>query len=166
VTTPVNASWFVTGYRRALARFHDTQEAREQPEERFIPLFEVLNWAAAIVDPNSPLRGSLVADDAVQGLRYVRNRVQHQWAEALASRDVPFPQITQAVGQGSRIILPPTALAWFWKPLNQLAPPPASRPDKGGQVAYRDYLAGEPARAALDHLDGLLPRWRQPDVRS
>jgi hypothetical protein len=156
-TTSADANWFVMGYRRALARFHDTQDAREEPEERFIPLFEALNWAAAIVDPNSSLRASLITDGTVQGLRFVRNRVHHQWADALEARDEPNPVglVARAGVQGSRIVGPPTVLVWFWKPLNQLPPP--DRPDPKGEAAYRAHLAGEPARHALDHLDGLLP---------
>jgi hypothetical protein len=104
------------------------------------------------------MHAQLQADDTVQGLRYARNRVHHQWAEALDPRDVPFPRVAQAVGRGSRIITPPTVLAWFWKPIDRLPPPPKERPDKRGQAAYKAHLAGKPARDALDHLDDLLRR--------
>jgi hypothetical protein len=158
-TTAADPAWYVTGYRRALARFDATREAREEPEEMFIPLFEALNWAAAIVDPNSPLR-ALITDNTVRALRFARNRVHHQWADALDPRDVPYAPglITRASGRGPRIVAPPTVVEWFWKPLNQLPKPPPNRSDRRGQAAYGAHLAGEPARDALHRLDALLPR--------
>jgi hypothetical protein len=65
--------WLVDGYRRALARFTETAHQRER-KERFIPLFETLNWAVAIMDKESTLR----EDEIVVALRFARNRVHHQ----------------------------------------------------------------------------------------
>jgi hypothetical protein len=40
-------------------------DERHEPEERFMPLFEVLNWTAALLDPNSSLHGVLSVDNTL-----------------------------------------------------------------------------------------------------
>ena len=154
---PLTASldWLVKGYRCALARFYATAEERD-PDARFIPLFEALNWAVAILDFTKD-RGQSINDDTVRGLRLARHRVHHQWADALEARDVPNPVVTRPVGPGSRIVMPPTRLEWFWKPLNQLPAAPPSHHYPKLEAAYSAQLAGNPAQDALTHLDGLLP---------
>jgi hypothetical protein len=114
----------VNGYRRALDRFDATAAARE-PEQRFIPLFEALNWAVTILDFTKN-QGQPINDDTVRGLRLARHRVHHQWADALEARDVPNPAGTLGVRAGSRLVGPPTVLDWFWKPLHQLPAAPPS----------------------------------------
>jgi hypothetical protein len=154
-------SWFVIGYRRALARFHETVDAREEPEERYIPLFETLNWAASLLDRNSPLHAKLDPDATVQGLRYVRNQMHHQMVEALEPRDVLFPRpiMSSGSGRGGGVFISgPIVLDWFWKPFDQLPPPTRGHEHRQAQAAYKAHLANQPARLALDHLDGLLPR--------
>jgi hypothetical protein len=89
-------------YRQALWRL---QEAVKHPESApvFWALFETLNWAVALDDLiaeiwrpagaregfewRSRMRGAEVLD----GVRYVRNRVHHQWANSarLAVDDAP-----------------------------------------------------------------------------
>lgn len=155
LTTSASLSWLVTGYRGALARFDATADTRE-PEERFIPLFEALNWAVTILDFTEK-QGTPLNDNTVKGLRLARHRVHHQWADALQARDVPTPVVTAPVSSGSRIVTPPTRLDWFWKPLHQLPPAPSSHQQPSLEAAYDTQLAGHPARDALTHLDGLLP---------
>jgi hypothetical protein len=152
---PVSLGWLVKGYRRALARFDATVRQRD-PEERFIPLFEALNWVAAITDFQ---QGLGIHDDTVRGLRFVRNRVHHQWADALEARDVPFaPGLVTVAGAGRpRIVGPPTVVDWFWRPLSQIPAAPPAHANPAGEKAYAAHLEGEPARKALAHLDGLLP---------
>lgn len=139
--------WLVDGYRRALARFTETAHQRER-KERFIPLFETLNWAVAIMDKESTLR----EDEIVVALRFARNRVHHQLAEALEPRDVPRAVITTAVRGQSRMVGPPTVLDWFWKPVDQLPEPEERFKDKGydlGKQAYQEFLEGELVEDAL-----------------
>jgi hypothetical protein len=158
--TPGSASldWLVKGYRRALARFDATEHQRE-PEERFIPLFEALNWAVVILDFSRKRGPSITEDDVTFALWFARNRVHHQWADALEARDVPDPpgMTVRAVGQGSRIVAPPTVVDWFWRPLSQIPAAPAKHADPDGEKKYTGHLEGKPARQALAHLDGLLP---------
>jgi hypothetical protein len=146
--------WLVDGYRRAHARFTDTKDQRER-KERFVPLFETLNWVVAIMDSEP----KFWRDEIVVALRFARNSVHHQLADALEPRDVPFPQVaTNQVG-GSRIIGPPVVLDWFWIPADQLPKPPLRFINRGyrvGRKAYEDRLEGEPVAHALAHLDMLL----------
>jgi hypothetical protein len=151
--TPVSArwEWLVDGYRRALERFTASADARDKPEERFIPLFETLNWVVALMD--HPEGQHLYRDEIVRGLRFARNRVHHQLANALEPRDVPFPSVRTNRRGGSRIIAPPTVLDWFWRPPEQL---PEGRADEEGEATYSQLLAGEPVEHALAHLNVLL----------
>lgn len=142
------------GYRRALARFAATASERD-PKERFIPLFESLNWAVVLMDFWRK-RGSEIDDDTLHALRFARNRVHHQWADALEARDLPNATITQSVSGRSRIVRPPTRLEWHWKPLNQLPTTSRGFDDVRGREAYEAHLAGTSAHRALGHLDDLL----------
>jgi hypothetical protein len=152
--TAADFDWLVKGYRRALARFAASADSRD-PEERFIPLFEALNWIASILDVQRK-RGSAINDETARALGFARNRVHHQWADALEPRDLPNARIVSAAS-GSRIVTPPTRLDWFWKPEHQLPEVPPRFLDEQGEAAYSDVLAGHPASLALAHMDGLLP---------
>jgi hypothetical protein len=116
-TIAANPDWLVHGYRAARLRFDATRDA-PNAEERFLPLFEALNWIAAITHPDAPR--SLVRagksptdDDTVLGLRFIRDRVRHQWAEAIEACEVSNPMVTTAVRGQSRILMPPTRVEWF-----------------------------------------------------
>lgn len=146
--------WLVDGYRRAHDRFTQTAQQRDR-KERFIPLFEALNWVVAIMDSERRLWN----DEVVVALRFARNRVHHQLAEALEPRDEPYPLVTTAVRGQSRVVGPPTILDWFWVPIGQLPKPEPRFMDKGydhGKQAYQDRLEGEPVANALAHLSVLL----------
>jgi hypothetical protein len=154
--TPASASWewLVEGYRRALARFDETAHQRER-KKRFIPLFETLNWAVAIMDFDR----RLWSDEVVVGLRFARNSVHHQLSEALEPRDEPNPLGSTVVGGQPRTVGPPTVLEWLWRPADQLPKPPRRHRDAGyreGKKAYEDLLEGEPVANALAHLNSLL----------
>jgi hypothetical protein len=79
--------------------------------------------------------------------------------DALDACDVPYPPgLVMRAGPGPRILGPPTVLDWFWKPQLPDAPPSRRRRSYTEQkTAYRDHLAGKPARRALARLDDLLP---------
>jgi len=98
-------------------------------------------------------------DEVVVALRFARNTVHHQLAEALEPRDEPYPLVTTAVRGQSRVVGPPTILDWFWVPIGQLPKPEPRFMDKGydhGKQAYQDRLEGEPVANALAHLSVLL----------
>jgi hypothetical protein len=153
VAAPVRWEWLVEGYRGALDRFMASADARDKPEQRFIPLFEALNWVAPMM--KYPGRDYLFRDEIVLALRHVRNRVHHDFADALEARDVPYPPgLVTRGGEGAKVVGPATVLEWFWKWPDQLPPP--EREDKEGEKAYEQRLAGEPVENALAHLNSLL----------
>jgi hypothetical protein len=71
--------------------------------DTFTPLFEALNWATSLEyriaaewpDPDTSREWyrDFPAGDTVRAVRFIRNRVYHQWAEAItiddADRDLP-----------------------------------------------------------------------------
>lgn len=79
----------------------------------------------------------VVGGELMRGVRFARNRVHHQWANAIGviddEKDVPED-------------LAHVNIRW-------LSPLPAGRPDKEGEATYRDRLAGE---RVLDALGTLL----------
>lgn len=141
----------LSGYRAAFDRFENARLSRD-PAATFIPLFETLNWLVAL-DDQAAARWSpagkpggrnwwtnLVDGRHVQAVRHARNRVHHQWAEAL----------TLAEGATFPITFPLVFHEWRWRPTSDL--PPIGRPDRAGQEAYDELLSGSPARLTLRTL--------------
>lgn len=150
----------LNGYELAVERFNQLSRARDA-RQVFGPLFEALNWVVALDDQarkhyapeGKPLdwawRNRVAGGDFVSAVRCVRNRVHHQWADAL----------TLSEGFSAPLVEPLVGHEWRWRPLADL---PRSDPPKGGGAAERalteaeaDYdqlLAGQPARAVLGEL--------------
>jgi hypothetical protein len=116
----------------------------------FCPLFEALNWAVGLDDrigaiwvpEGRPLavdwRSRATGAHLMAGVRFARNRVHHNWADALEARD--------------RATIPgrfPAALTWVWRELESLPP---DRPDPLGEGVYADELQGQPANEGLREL--------------
>lgn len=88
------------GYAAATRRFYNAAELRDATEA-FIPLFEALNWAVALDDraakhwtpEGKPLgfawRERVRDAETMQGVRFVRNSVHHQWSDALELDETP-----------------------------------------------------------------------------
>lgn len=135
---PVAPGTLLRGLREAATRFEDASRGGDS-EATFLPLFEALNWTVSLDErlgyPRSPV---------LRGLRYARNRVHHQWADAL--------EITP--GRGLPFALPTILGDWSWR---QSLPPGR---DSRGEAEYEAYLAGRAARATLnsvsDHLAALV----------
>src|SRR5437870_4591481 len=136
---------FIEGYEHAMRRFLDVRNSRDAVAT-FLPLFEALNWAVAIDSRfeeawrGDPLyrEGEWWSDgyingDTVKGLRFARNRVHHQWAEAL--------QMTS--GASFPLTFPMTCMEWRWR-----IELPAGDSDqfKGD---YDQEVASHPARVTL-----------------
>jgi hypothetical protein len=146
----VRARQLLDGYQQGLRRFQAAASGTE-PESAFLALFETLNWAVALDEvlaeiwrPEGKREGfgwrRRVGGEELRAVRYVRNRVQHQWADALWLRHVPA------------VVLPFGGTAWQWRPLEELPPPDPRRPDLDGQAAYRALVGREP-RAAFTLTD-------------
>jgi hypothetical protein len=164
-----------SGLRGAVERFKGTSPLSD-PVAAAIPLFEALNWAVALDDrvredwapdgvDRQPgwdwvIRLSNVTDaEAVRGIRFIRNRVHHQWADALRI----------AKGQSR---YPARGFDWVWASADEL-PPPKGRFDELGHAGYQRLLKGRPADFTLatlaetyEFMDRLLepfgppPHWR------
>jgi hypothetical protein len=116
--------------------------------DTFIPLFEALNWASSLeyrIAAEWPDRDAAndwwrdqPAGETVRAIRYTRNRVHHQWAEAITI-DV------------ADLELPVRFAPWCWQ---QQLPP--GRRDAEGERLYDTQLAGEPVLGALGRLLGVF----------
>lgn len=147
----------LAGYRAAFGRLEDAHLSRDAAAT-FLPLFETLNWLVALDDqaaarwaPTGEPRGRKWWTDVtdgrhVQAVRHARNRVHHQWADALKlAEGMTFP-----------MTFPLVFHEWCWRPSSDL--PPIGRPDAKGQSAYDELLAGSPARHGLRTLGELYAR--------
>jgi hypothetical protein len=166
----VPAEYLIDGFSRARGRFVEAA-ARGEPEvETFIPLFEALNWAAAIeakIRDDAKDRGERAYDTATPdgqlllAMRFVRGRVHHQWALALEPVDVPVATITVQLGTGmgrSGVRPPAVVRDWHWLPVERLRLPRKGREHKNKEKAYRCLLAGHPVRETLEQLAPTLDR--------
>ncbi len=143
------------GYASATSRFHEAAKTRDATAA-FVPLFEALNWAVALDDRaakhwtphGEPLglgwRESVQDAEIMEGVRFVRNSVHHQWSDALVldERGMTFPMTFPAV-----------FFEWRWCSARDLPEPePGRRRDEAGEEVYRQLLEGQPARLTLETL--------------
>ena len=140
------------GYARAVGRFRAAAKGRDEVEA-FIPLFECLNWAVAVDDrtrvhwapDGKPIgwawRERVAGAEIMQGVRFARNSVHHQWSDALELDDSGFQLPTT---------LPIGFFEWVWRKATQL--PDLDRPDPRGEAIYLRDLEAKPARLTLDTL--------------
>jgi hypothetical protein len=143
----------VLGFRLAVERFDEAGSATD-PVAAAIPLFEALNWAAALDErlvkdwiPDGkdrkpgwdwPVRLSNKADaEAVRGVRFIRNRIHHQWADAL--------RLAKAGNH-----YPPRELEWVWVGASDL--PEAEPGHDRGREGYERLLEGRAAEYTLSIL--------------
>lgn len=140
-----------SGYLGASRRFHDASKERDKVAA-FHPLFEALNWAVALdnrigahwAPEGKPLgwewRERVSNGDLVQGLRWARNSVHHQWSDALVATD----------GRRYPKTYPVVYFEWLWRPASDYPRLKKIRPN--GQAAYERRLQGTPARVTLSEL--------------
>jgi hypothetical protein len=146
-------------FLRAVERFR-AEEALRGSSEAQLPapdraagaLTEALNWAHSMDDylgargPEGTLGTQRDADWAkeftaheqnlVRGFRYARNRLQHEWWQAVAVR-------LDLSGES-----PPD---WLWAELT-----PAKREDARGEAAYNAAIRGRPVMETLDELAAIF----------
>jgi hypothetical protein len=148
-STPVRTvprEWLVRGYGEAHDRFLTASQHSDSPEGLYFPLFEALTWAGALEEK---VRDR--SDPLLSAIRFVRNTVLHDWADAVEGRNIENPQV---VTQGrSGPVAPPLIYEWFWRDRQHL-PTPKGRP-RGGP-AYDTLLSGKPVREALGQLRGIF----------
>ena len=143
-------AWMVDGFDAALARLRQAVTQHDE-EVAYHALFEALQWAVTALDYLIKRRKVRVDDPVLLGLVLPRNRVHHQWADALERRQVPGPAIRRAQGTsgltGGGIIAD-----WYWRAADDLPPGDSDR----GLREYREHLAGQRVEPTLQHLEGIF----------
>lgn len=141
---PMSIDPLLAGFDAACDRFHAVIHSQDS-KVMYQPLFEALNWIVALDDRlqvewtkageplPEPWSQWFHRGENILGIRFARNRIHHQWANAIG-----------AVSSG-RDLLPPGEFEWRWFPSNLL---PTGRSDTYKEE-YDGYLAGERVRFTL-----------------
>lgn len=145
------------GYERARERF-TTASQQHDAEGAFFALFEALEWAVALDDfiaecwwPDGHAlgfdwRARISGADLMSGLRYARNRVHHQWADALRELG--------GETDGRR----DESAALLWRGSDALPTPTTKRGDAAGRDAYERHLQGRMASETLTTVHHVFAR--------
>jgi hypothetical protein len=147
----VSGKTLFNGFNAAYDRFMDSGRMSTKPDDAFFPIFEALSWAASLDDrlgielsatkrKDWNWHANFPQGDVLVGVRYARNAVHHQWADAL--------YLTS--GAELPAVLPAPLFEWRWR--QEL---PATRGRRGRQE-YGALVAGAPARMTLDTLRTLF----------
>src|SRR4051794_27590539 len=98
----VRVGLLLRGYHRALLRFQRDGQS-DDSESALHSLFEALEWAVALDEVIAEIwrpagsregfdwRSRVTGAEVLDAVRYVRNRVHHQWADALRLEVSPSP---------------------------------------------------------------------------
>lgn len=141
------------GYAEALNRF---EAAASDPIGTYNAAFEALNWAVAI---DQRIREHWLPDgvgkpagwgwpkrlghgaEIIDGVRFVRNSVHHQWSDAML--------LCRAPGQLAKFS------EWVWQDADNLPePPPDKQPRSEAKTAYREQMEGRPVELCLNVVGG------------
>lgn len=152
----VKFATLLNGYAAAHDRFGKARLAQDA-EGTFHPLFEALNWAVVMDDhivhhwvPEGELQNyrwrDYLEDEeqaTVKGIRFARNRVHHQWADALqlSTGGFQFP-----------IVFPMVSHEWSWLSADAI-PPGRNDKENRGIDEYRSTLQGRLVRQSLSTLE-------------
>jgi hypothetical protein len=153
-STQTYAAMFA-GYARAVERFDRAAKAR-QPRDAYIPLFEALAWAVALDSRTKELwvpegrdaplgwrwRERVPGAELLRGIRYARNALHHDWADAL--------RLNESGGLQFPMTFPAVFFEWVWRSADDL--PAAEHSDAPGEAVYRAQMEGRAARVALAQL--------------
>ncbi len=144
---PIPVSVLLDGYEQACQRFYDAMNGTSR-DNTFMPLFEALSWAVSLDDrlqniwKEAPPRTSkwwsdgFAHGDTVKGVRFARNRVHHQWADALwLSHGAELPRQ-----------IPFSLTEWRWR-----TDLPSGRSNEF-LAEYQDNVAACPVRVTLGDL--------------
>lgn len=140
---------------------YDRLRTSKSPEEAFAAIFEALNWVISLdfrFGEDTGKREKWLSDVSggstsaaarvLQGVRYARNSVHHQWADALELTDgAEFPLNLRGRGQ--------IFGEWRWK---SGIPEPIN---KAGKSEYVDLLVARPSRLTLEHVAALFVHHRE-----
>jgi len=142
----------LSGYAHALQRLNAAITADDR-NARFRAVFESLNWASSIDDrirehwapEGQPLdwawRGRVDGAELMDGVRFARNRVHHQWADAI--------YLNESGGRTYPMTFPVFFSTWRWRPLSDL---PDGHHNRGSDIIYVKHLEGQPVEKSLLQL--------------
>lgn len=145
----VPREWLVGGYKAAHDRFLEASQHPDKPEALHAAVLETLAWAV-VLQPGD----QRPTDPFLLAIRFARNRVMHQLADAVEARQVANPaQTPLRAGGGSRIVAPSTVVQWQWLESQDLPKPTERRyVDPVGEQHYDRLLAAKPVGEALNRL--------------
>jgi hypothetical protein len=155
VLQQVPRAWLVAGFHQAHDRFNEACQDPNASQELFAALFEALGWAGVLEEEARKPQMHNIPE--LMALRFVRDRVVHDWALAVDGRNIPNPAAPplRAAG-GSQIIAPQVIWEWFWKSsqdLPKMRNPFAKWPRKQAErVQYDTIFASSPVRDSLEAL--------------
>lgn len=143
----------LTGLRNAVRRL-EIADSDQNADELFIAVFEASNWAVSLDDRigmswrprggDTPLKAAWHAEvpggHLIAATRFVRNRIHHQWADALRA---------DSSGRRYPKNYPMTYHEWVWRDAEQL---PAGKNDQGIDE-YVEHLQSRPARVIAGVLE-------------
>jgi hypothetical protein len=141
------------GYSEAVDRFDAASKAHD-PITAYVPLSEALSWAYALDDRTAAhfapegkslgfgwrRRRRIPSAELMGGVRYARNRVHHQWSDAMELRAFPGQPLQFA--------------EWVWRPAEEL-PQPGRKPHPADAKVYCDHMEGRPVTVCLHVLGGV-----------
>jgi hypothetical protein len=143
--------WMRIGYTAALHRYDAAGE--QNVVAAYAAVFECLNWATAVDDrvgaqwgpDGRPLNWNWRARlgqgaEVMAGVRFARNRVHHQWSNAIATDPGLITRLITPVGD------------WVWRQACDL---PRGR-DSRGEDVYIEHLAGQSVRGSLTVLSNVF----------
>jgi hypothetical protein len=146
--------WLFDGYRKALARFRDAESEHDEPQQTFVALFETLSWASSLGDWLQKRRHGTLPHFAA--LDWIRDRVLHQWADAIEVRPLYAGPIRSS-RSGPR---PGPFFYWHWLEISEIPAPDAKFESPAGEAAYDNELAGQRVLDALEDVERFLERFR------
>ncbi len=126
----------INGFEQAYTRW-DLARVQTDPIVAFHALFESLAWTYTVDDFLYERDGAFAQLPELRGLRFARNRVHHQWADALwlDPKGATFP-----------LEFPIAFFEWRWRDTRDL-PTGRASPD---EFVYKQQLARTPARHSLN----------------
>jgi hypothetical protein len=171
VSAPVPVVTLIAGFGAAHYRFAavDGDGKPSSAERAYLALFEALHWVHTLDDrlrrdwpgerdEHDRWHSAFASGPTIVGLRYARNRVHHQWADAIAGMSIgSFTGLRAAAIPDPPFMLPaprqvsdPVGRRGAWRWVATL--PPGDRADPVGEEAYRERLAGRLVRETFDEL--------------
>jgi hypothetical protein len=161
----------VAGLRAAIERLEAVSARKDDPEGTYLPLFEALNWAAAINDRIGAIwrpaggaklgrkwREKVTNAGVIAAIDWARNLVHHQWADALRLDPKGHGRYPSEDLLPSPDLSPRADHAWVWRNLDDL-PKRRRRSKKKRQEDEAEaagYVAHLQGRSAAETLRVIL----------